>query len=502
MNKKSVFSLLFLFSIFTFGFSIVEACSCVQMSSCEAFARAEIVFTGKIVKAVDTEGSRKHQVQVEETFLGLENTPLVDVFTDTASSCMFTMTKGEDYLIFAWRNKETGALWTGMCSHTAQTEDAGEDLKYLRSVKTSGKSGATIRGVVRDAEIENAAIKPEQIDKVFIENADGEKFETAIESDGSYSLSGLIAGKYRIFVTLPKGYITNEEASPFVDEETNKKFIEIAGRGCTVNNIGVRINGTISGKIIDANGLPVKDRNVNLLRLADPNKIETQPEMSEPFADAEPETEETEEDNQATAKTNERKAVEVEADYDAYTDEDGFYIFKGLPPGRYLLGVGIDNYFSLNGEKDQYVPTYFPSSKRRETAVIIELKKAEILTDKNIQLFPKLKRRKIAGQIVWKNGRAEPKAEGEIYAKREGVSRADWIGRLQINAKGNFLFDGYEETEYLIKVWFTKPTDQNSSEITHSAKCFIVPKNGAVNSLKLTLENGSSNCNEEPFRDR
>lgn len=496
--KKSLALIAFLFGLFLFGTMTVEACSCMTMSSCEAYARAKIVFTGKIVKATDEQGIRKHQVQIEENFLGMENIPLVNVFTGTATSCAFSMTEGEDYLIFAWKNEETGELWTGMCSHTAQTEFAGEDLEYLRSVKSSGKSGGTVKGLVinADGDRENPR-KPEQVDKVFIEKSDGQKFEADIQPDGKYELTGLTEGKYRISIDLPKGLITEQDASSYAaDENMNPKFIDVAGKGCTTKNFEVKINGVISGKVFDADGIPVKERRVNLLRLADPNKIKNQNQVIEQSAEIEDEADEDE-----TQTVAEPKIEAFEGDFDDYTEDDGSFSFKGLPPGRYLLGVEIGGYLNINLNEDQYSPTYFPGSRKKETAIIIELKKSEILTDKNIQLFPKLKKRIITGQVVLKNGRAVSKIESMIYAKREGNSDTEWMGDLKIDAKGNFTLEAFEETEYLIQVihYTGKKIDENIEE-GFSNKCLIIPKNGLLKPIKLVLEAGSANCDESEFR--
>lgn len=494
MNNKRLIGLFFLVNVFLLGLTTADACSCVRMNACEAFSRAKIVFSGRIIKAVENQGTVKHQVQVEETFLGLDNSPLVDVVTSINSSCGFEMTEGETYLIFAWRKELTGEIVTGMCSNTKPIGDAEQDLAYLRAVKNSGKSGGNIEGLVYDAESsESEPRKPDQIDKVLIESPNGEKFEADIKADGKYSLLGLTAGKYRVFLDLPKGFITVDDTNPYDEDSENPGFVEVPERGCVVKNFDVKIDGVISGRLIDANGLPVAEREVNLLRLPVAGKVKIKPEI--PDENTEPETEKIE-----------PEAEKYEAKYEAYTDENGGFIFKGLPPGRYLLGFGIDDFFRLNEEGDHYLPTYFPSSKKQETAVIIDLKRAEVVTDRNIQLFPKLKKRKITGQIIWKNGRVEPKARAEFYGGRDGFSRADWGGWLTIDAKGNFTFEGYEETEYLVRAWLEKPIGENNgetySEITNSSKCFIIPKKGSVKPIKLILEAGGSNCDVTEFRDK
>lgn len=497
MTKKILISLLFLLNIFLLGPISAEACSCMMTSSCEAYARAKIVFTGKIIKAEKTENSFRHQVQIEENFLGMENISMVDVYTDNASSCMFAMEAGKDYLIYAWSDDESGKLWTGMCSRTAEVEQAEEDLKYIRSIKNSGKTGGTIKGIVSDENITGEKPKkPEQVNKVFIQSKNGEKFEADIEADGKYEIGGLKEGKYNIYVELPKGYTTSYDADPF-DDSDESKLTQVAGQGCTIKNFEVKINGGISGKVFDSDGLPVKERRVNLFRLPDPNKVKTQ-------TDSKHETEISEndldkDDSTQAANEIEESPEEYEANFDDYTNEDGSYNFRGLPPGRYLLGFEIDSYLSIYKDQDQFVPTYFPGTKTKETSIIIELKKSQILTDKNIQLFPKLKKRKITGQVVLKNGQPlTKKIESEIYAKREGNPQSDWFGNLEIDAKGNFLLEAFEETEYLIQIRYY-PNSAKQYE-GFSNKCFIIPKKGNLKPVKIVLEEGTANCDEDEFR--
>ncbi|HEY8563031.1 MAG TPA: hypothetical protein VIL74_21825 [Pyrinomonadaceae bacterium] len=502
--KNSLLMLILTSGFLLFGVTDARACSCAVATTCEAFARAEYVFTGTVAKASETDGTRRHQVQIQENFLGMENVSLADVLTETASSCAFSMTEGKSYLIFAWKNEQTGELGTGMCSQTTEIESAQEAVAGLRRLKSSDNPGGIVQGKVIDSELSiwEKPKKPAQIDKVLIESKNGEKFEAAIAPDGKYFLDGLNAGLYKIYLDLPKGFITGAEADglgSYDEDDENSGFVKVAGRGCTNRDFEIKINGVIGGRLIDADGLPVVEKRVNLLRLPDPNEVDTQTETA--LREPRDEEEDSNDEDPDSPTVDPPPAKEkFAAEYLAYSGENGAFIFKGLPPGRYLLGYGIDDFLNVNDDGDQYLPMFFPNSNKRETAIVIDLKKAEVLTDKNIQLAPKLKKRKISGRIVLKNGRRAANAEADFYLKREGYADADWGGDLKIDAKGNFTLDGYEETEYLIRAQVSKRVSDEMFEVTHSSKCFIVPKTGAVKPLKIVLEAGGANCDDETFR--
>lgn len=470
MLKKLLLLIGISFTIFVFGASVAEACSCLRQTSCQAYSNADVVFVGRIMKATDKDGTVTHQVQVDENFLGLEGKSLVNVNTEIQTSCGFQMEANKSYLIYASKEKKTGALWTGMCTRTTSLEYAKDDLKYLHSLKENGNKGGTIQGKVVDEESAYAekTKKPEGVDKVYVNRKDSKEIlTTEIESDGSYKLTGLEKGKYRAYLRLPEGFITDQEIGVFSDEkDIESQFEEVNDRGCTVKDYVVKTNGIISGKVLDADGIPLKKINVNLISLNEKNELNEQ-------------------------------------DYDAYTNENGFYEFKGLSPGRYLLGVGID-YFSSDREEAAYLSTYYPSSRNKEEAIIIELGKAQVLGNHIIQLFPKLKKSKVTGQIRLKKGQVVPKGsymQAEVYVKRAGFKRASWEGRLKLDKKGNFSLEVFEETEYLIKAENIKEFEENSLTVTHSSQCVIIIAKDSVKPLQIILEKGNSNCDEDKFRE-
>ncbi|HEV3042194.1 MAG TPA: carboxypeptidase-like regulatory domain-containing protein [Candidatus Angelobacter sp.] len=67
----------------------------------------------------------------------------------------------------------------------------------------------------------------------------------------------------------------------------------------------------------------------------------------------------------------------------AYVDEEGYFQFNGLRPGRYLVGIGIQ---ADPGTPEWRSRIYYPGVRTRASAVIIELGHAEKRTDVDLRL--------------------------------------------------------------------------------------------------------------------
>ena len=502
MRSQLLLTIFTLLVLFAFVQIDASACSCNRSSPCQAYANADAVFVGRILRATDKKGERIHQVQIDEHFFGTDNRTVVNISTDQSSSCAFSMGVGGTYLIYAYKHEKDGSWGTGMCSRTEVVEIAGEDLDYLRAVKKSKSEGAILQGVIGEFNSDYNAKprKPAEVNKVYVESDTGAQFETDVAADGKYEINNLKAGKYTVSLKLPAGLINSEDVDNYYKEDPEKKKVEISGRGCAVKNFAIKTDGGVSGKVLDANGLPVEGLQVNLFRFSDKQTQFDEPAETEPD-DAQPETDDSTESESAESNNSDNEEKEFSEDYTDWSEKDGSYSFKGLPAGRYLLGIEVDDYWDINSKGVEYSPMYYPNARRKGQALIIELKKAESKVDFDFLLLPKNKKRQIAGQIIWSDNRPAPKVDADLYAKRDGIKRAEWT-RLKINEKGEFTIDAYEGIEYLITAQFGEPANANSRTITFSTKCFVVPSAGKIKPFKLILERGATNCDEDKFKNK
>ncbi|MCI0488830.1 MAG: carboxypeptidase-like regulatory domain-containing protein [Blastocatellia bacterium] len=229
-------------------------------------------------------------------------------------------------------------------------------------------------------------------------------FEAVTGGNGKYSFSGIPPGKYTVRVTLPP------KLSP-IEEET----VEVHDRGCAEINYNAVTDGRISGRLLDAQARPLKSKSVSLLPIG--------------------------------------RGGEPLRPLWAFTEEDGSFQFKNLPPGRYLLGVNIAE---APDEKLPYKKTFYPSTPVQSKAEVFLLGEGQHLTGIDFRLPSPLIARTIQGQVVWPDGRPAVKAEVRLEDLESGRS-AHWPAKT--GTDGRFTFSGFEGVTY--KMVATIPADPN-----------------------------------------
>lgn len=458
------------------------ACSCATPSPCEAYSQVDAVFVGTVAsyttrkEYTEWEGQRysftvqTSSLQVEEAFTDLNGATEVLVETTMGSSCGLSLSVGVRYIIYA-RREDSGRFSTWLCSRTKPAEYAEEDLAYLRSPAKDSR-GATLSGHVSyddesGADTPSASIESLGVNTVVLEGGGGRR-EAPIGPDGRYSFSGVTAGKYRLYVSLPDGLTDFGRVHPDNEGELGPKDpseVKVQGRGCMTKHFFVTDNGRISGRVADANGEPAARVAINLIHIT---------------------------------VTGEMRGGENEIDESMITrtDEAGNYHFRGLPPGRYLIGVRLDRNISGDRPEAAYPRTYYPGVPTRKQAVVVALDKGESVTGRNFQLPPRIARRRVGGRVLWRDGR--PAAHVQVrYAARTPDRKHSGIIVLRTDADGKFSFDGYEGTAYLVGA-FTY--EGNETKQIHAREIEVAP-NGKVSALRLTLDQqGITSRNYEKFQ--
>lgn len=453
-----------------FSFENVKACSCSISSPCLMNQMADAVFIGKIKDVEKKSGYALHKVQIEKTYEGFVGKSEADVYTDQSSSCAFTMEDDFYYLIFAKINETTGKVTTWFCSGTKPLKSAENEIKYLESLKNAPDNKGILSGKILEYNArykdEKEPIKPKEIDKVFWEYESGEVKETQIDSDGSYSFSNLKGGRYKVSLFVPERLITTDEIeSDYFFEKGFRKLskkVKVLGSGCSSREFYTfYVNGIITGKVLDANGLPLKKMPVTVFRFEDADEM---PEKLDKI----------------------------------WTDDNGIYAIKGLPPARYLIGFEIGNSLYINSHFAGYLPVYYPNVTKRENAEYIKLGYNEILTNKDIKLSPELNKRKIKGQVLFENGQPAKNADVTFYVRRKVASdRTEGGYDLKLNSEGTFELEVYDKTEYWILARLFDSEKYESRKIIFSSKCYKVSEKQNTELLKVILRKGKNNCNTE-----
>lgn len=130
-----------LLGILTYAAPDARACSCAPpRTPVEALQDADAVFEG----TVQSGGQRAQgglsisSAMAPITFVvlrawkGAEKGKTVSVITSgSTASCGFPFANGKTYLVYAFKNPDTGKLGTGLCSRTKASSEAAEDIKEI-----------------------------------------------------------------------------------------------------------------------------------------------------------------------------------------------------------------------------------------------------------------------------------------------------------------------------------------------------------------------------------
>lgn len=459
-------SLSLLFVIFTIGilFSVIKSqCDCGIIFPDSAYKKFDFIFVGKILGVEKDNNAYRYTVQVEENFRGVKEDEILTIYNEIGS-CNVGMDVGSSYPIFLYKDTTTNNLKMIGCSRTSQTINWHRVyVEYFRLMKAKEETGGILMGtVVKITDNQARLNKPELIEKVFAENENGETFESEIEDDGFYKFINLKEGTYKVYIKLPEEFTTYGDANGFSQLGKVRNNIKISDEKPAFQDFSIITNGIISGKVLDQNGLPVGKINVTLL-----------------FMDG----------------NGSRFPIE--------TDDNGKYVFKGIPKGRYIIKVSSDErYFDTSSKETAFPTAFFPNVSHQNKAEIIELKQSEILENKNITLLSRLKKRLIKGQVVLENNDIPKNVSINVQIKRtekDKIYSSGWYVITETDSNGNFSFYAYENTEYLIQAEIDRKIEDVLYETLYSSKCFVLAKKGKVKPLKIKLQKGEIECDEEKF---
>ena len=474
------------------NFVKVWACSCVPNAPCQSFGRADVVFVGKVVgskyqrqakelitvnEGKDNEEYVKKKVtydigeiyfEVSEAFHGAEKNTRMTIHSNTGGGdCGFPFKRGETYVVFASRegsNTDSGIssltfgggvneklkpdanrLWTTICAGTSEIKDAAETLSYLRNLPKTGSGGTIVGRIdesIKDYTTEKLTGKPYPNVKIKAQQTDGEKktFYGMSNNNGYFEIN-VPVGTYDVTPIL-------EPNITFANRYSGKNEpVKIEDRRCESKIFWAENDSEISGKIVKADGSPAKDASLMLIPA----------------------------DKERLLNSFENKLLF------AYEGEFGT---KGIPLGRYQIAL---NYTDKPDEDSPY-PTYFyPNTTNRSEAKIFVIGEGTKFKDLVFTLPPELKKRKIQGTVVWKDGKTAVGAEVALVDSE--FDRNAIFNPSITNAKGEFSMEWFEGRRYKIKVvvWKRSP-DKHSAYGVADAETEIFTLDGKTPNFKIILD--------------
>jgi hypothetical protein len=304
------------------------ACDCGWLTVCTAASNADAIFVGRA-----TAFTSGVQFEVERAFVGVR--PGNITIENTPSNCALRVTPGERYLVYAYRERPSGPLTVSMCTRTRPLSDplARADVEYLtRRRLGSGRPLLTgvIADVTTDLAAERVASRPLAGVAITATLGDGKWSRTVTTSaDGRYELTKVPTGSFNITTRLPPQYEPLEPVTVMIDDQ----------RGCAEANLGVRIDGRISGQLLDERGQPMRGV---VVQLADPD--------------------------QARALKSPLRTI------DTMTTRQGHFEFRYVGRGRYVVGVNLHMPLrsgTLNRRR------FYGESLDPATATVVQIEAAE-----------------------------------------------------------------------------------------------------------------------------
>jgi Carboxypeptidase regulatory-like domain len=438
--RLSMKYILFAASLF-FPISTIDAYSCDCggfRPPCEEYGRASAVFIGVVIgdSSIDSQDGeyqfqkRSVSFAVEETFHGLRGTSAEVITGMGGGDCGVGFKRGERYLVYAYTNPQDNKLHTSICNRTRALSQAGEDLQYLRGL--SAAPGVRIYGEVqRYWSGANEGREPESIAGIKV-SIDGTKKRVEMMTDlkGRFSADGLPGGVYKVKISLPQGLMSH----------TPEQEIKVADGGCATIPFSVVSDGRLSGRVLDFNGHPMPDAEISLCH-------------------------------------PEEKMYGFKL-YIAYSDKDGLYEFKAIPPGRYALGAWFDG---LNIQNRPVQRIYHPGVENIAQATIVTIDDGGKVEMNDLVLPPPRTERSVEGVVEWSDGKPAPNAGIEYVPVNVPAgygAKSDQEGRfsfkvhdglkIKIRARGEikwgkYIYSDWVETTVMdedVKVKIVLPANQ------------------------------------------
>jgi 5-hydroxyisourate hydrolase-like protein (transthyretin family) len=398
-------SALFLFASATQA----AACSCAgPQQPCAAYGDAAAVFVGTVtfittakVKEADFEFTKRLvRLHVDRPLRNVGASDL-EVLTGWGDAdCGFGFRLGGQYLVYAYGgNGKT--LQTSICTRTRLLSDATADLEYIRELPKAAPGG-TISGEVRlhRPSRENNDTLPPVKDVKILFDGPNKRLERKTDSEGKYRISGLPPGTYKVRIDLPEGLsIYNPEVE-----------LKVRDRGCREAFFLVEPDTQLTGKVLDAQGMPAANVWMELVPVSREGNVYPS---------------------------------------NVQTDKEGRYVMKLVRPGNYHLGVRIAG---LAGST--YVPypqTYYPGVKDRSQATVITINEGQRIELDELVLPARFIERTLNGIVVDLEGTAV--AGAVVWLKERQYNDSDMPYRRETDSEGRFSYPVYEGVKYQLNAY-------------------------------------------------
>ena len=251
------------------------------------------------------------------------------------------------------------------------------------------------------------------------------------DNEGHFQMRGVPAGSYFLQAFAPALIA----ASDNVFARQGKSITLVDGEAVDVADISLRPGGVITGRVTDQDGQPLIQENVRLFSVNE--QVRKQP-------------------------------IYLPNNYMFSTDDRGVYRLFGVPPGRYIVCVGVDTSgpnARINSGNTYYPLTYHPDATEEAKATIVEVTSGAESSGVDIVLGRASKGYSVSGRIV--DAVSGKSVVGMMYGYGAQDTRS---GRLNITsstsstsgARGEFRLDGITPGQYAAFAYPSPDSDMYS----------------------------------------
>lgn len=273
------------------------------------------------------------------------------------------------------------------------------------------------------------------------------------DADGRYQLTGVPAGRYRLWAYAPAYIVQGEMRNPY---EAGKALTVAEGE--TVENMDFALvrGGVITGQVTDPDGKPVIEEMVSLIRVRDDDG---RARMRYPGSNVSP----------------------------VQTDDRGIYRFFGLDAGRYRVaaGAGAEDGMIRMGVASYHQRTFHPDTVTEAEAKVIELDAGEVEENIDIKLARAAKGFAASGRVVdAETGKPVAGIMIGIGIIKENMTSTT-SGQAITNSQGEFRLDGLAPNGYAAFA-----VAQGGESYSEPARFEIT--SGDVAGLEIKMQRGGS----------
>jgi hypothetical protein len=370
-----------------------DACTCTDygVPTCALFAEADAVFVGKVVRITSAAGDKDANVSlggvgsisssgpglvwvhfaVERGFKGISGLT-AKALTYRGTSCDLEIKTGQRWVIFAHRDRESGALNFGACGGNSQVEKNDSTVAELRMMAAAKQ--LIVRGRVANQTYEvvkGASVKL---------SGNGVNLQTTTGDDGAYSFEVPKAAAYKIEVVVPFSasllrFAGDERPIEATPEETQTLFQYSATPSIDACDyqffdtykIDLKATASISGVFLLDNWKYVPQFYPSICRLT-PTEKETLERCKTDYYGLKP---------------------------------DGSFKFEGFREGTYTIVINDDDFLDGSSPVRRH---YYPGVREFEKAEPIVLDQGGEKTGIRFKLPPMVPLREVKGQLFRKDG--------------------------------------------------------------------------------------------------